>query len=122
MPQAQPVHAVFFGRFTTLVGVASFASQAIDASEYASIRLQLWRGDLESPGSMGITFKLQESMDQDTWSQLASESPGADVQTTVTADISRTWLRVVVDLTSSASAPPVCTLWAIGLLVARRSN
>lgn len=122
MPLLQPVYAVFFGRFTTLAGVHAYASQAINAAGYSRIQLQLWRGDLENAGAMNVTFKLQESMDQDTWTQLASESPGADVQTTVEADISRTWLRVVVELTSSVAAPPVCTLWAIGLLIARRSG
>lgn len=114
---APTVPVVLLGRYTTLAGGDSLVTSPIVVAEYSSIELGAWRGAMEDPAG-SFEVKLQESMDQVTWTTISATVVPSGAETPVTADLSRTWLRVWVRMT--AAAFPVVSCYLVGFLLRRR--
>ena len=115
------VPVVLLGRYTTVAGEGNFTTIPVSISKFSRIELTVWRGEFEDPG-FGYSFRLEESMDQDTWDELAVETPTSAGQTQVSADLSRSWLRARVNLTVPGSEFPVISTYAVGFLFLRRAS
>jgi len=112
------VPVVLFGRFTTIAGEDKFETVPIAVSEYSEIELTVWRGKLEDAGHTFI-LELQESMDQETWSNIGAVSPTSAGQVSLSADISRSYLRAVAEL-QAPGAFPILAIWVAGWLKKRQ--
>ena len=112
------IPVVLLGRYTTIAGEGDFTSVPISVAGYSKIELTVWRGEFADAG-YGYRLALEESMDQDTWEELAVITPTSAGETPITEDLSRSWLRVIVNLAQSGSDFPVIATYAVGLLIAR---
>lgn len=115
---AATVQVVLLGRYTTLAGTDDFVTSPIVVAEYSSIELGVWRGTMEDGGAV-FEVKLQESMDRVNWTDIDTTVVPASTETPVVADLSRTWLRIMVRLT--AGIFPVVSCYAVGFLIRRRT-
>ena len=114
------VPVVLVGRFTTFAGADSFETVPIAVSEFSEIDLTVWRGVLEDAGDQ-FTFEIQESMDQENWTQIGIVTPSGAGQVSLSADLSRSYLKAIVKLASPGGGFPVITAWVAGFLLKRRA-
>jgi hypothetical protein len=114
---AATLPVVLIGRYTTLAGADPFYTSPIVVAQYSSIELGGWRGPMED--LLGVfEFRLQESMDRETWTTIDTTNVPPGVETPISADLSRTWLRASVRMTAASFAVASCYL--VGFLVTRR--
>jgi len=112
------VPVVMMRRFTTLVGVGSFSTVAIEVKDYEKAILSAWRG----PVLFGATasFNVEESTDQKDWTLCSGASadwdPGEDTEGQVTATLTKRWLRVRA---AQAGPSPRVSCWVLGFLERR---
>ena len=125
----QLVPLVLLPRYTTYVGkpgtgagtigVAYFSTIAMDVTQYSSAIISVWRGKLIGSPTPGITFTLQESMDQVSWTDLtAGFDPGENIETETTVSLTKRWFRIIVLLGGADNA---CSCYAVGFLEERLS-
>ena len=112
------IPVVLLGRYTTIAGQGDFTSVPINVVGYSKIELTVWRGEFADAG-YGYRLALEESMDQDTWDELAVITPTSAGETQINVELSRSWLRVLVNLAVPGSEFPVIANYAVGFLIAR---
>jgi hypothetical protein len=111
---------VMLPRYTTLAGASSFTTIAMDATDYQTAILNVWRGKLKASTTFAIT--AEESTDQEVWTTCSGTNcsaydPGEATEGQVTATIKKRWYRVKVVLTGT---DPFITCWAVGFLEDRQ--
>jgi len=114
------VPLVMLPRYSTLAGATSFTTIAMDATDYQTAILNVWRGKLISGGTFAVTS--EESTDQDTWSTCSGTNcsaydPGEATEGQVSATIKKRWFRIKVVLTATDAQ---ATCWAVGFLKQRQ--
>lgn len=112
------VPVILLGRYTTLAGSDPLVTSPILVAEYSAIELGVWRGLMEDQAGI-FDIEIQESVDQVTWTMIDSAVVPPGVETPMSANLSRTWLRALVRL--MAVSFPVVTCYAVGFLVKRRT-
>jgi hypothetical protein len=85
---------------------------------YDESQLFVWRGRIVATGT--FSFVLQESMDQQRWTDLIAGDPGSEQEATYTATLTRLWVRAQVVLASDPAAFPSVSCYALGFLIRRR--
>lgn len=112
------VSLVLFPRYTTLLGATTFTTLALDATDYQSAIVNVWRAPLI--GTAGsITVSFEESTDQDTWTTCANGTggdPGPNTEVQYKPSIAKRWFRAKVVL---GGTDPGATFWALGFLELR---
>ena len=115
------VPIVLIPRFTTFAGLnTNFRTHAIAVTEYESIEVFVWRGDLDDPG-WSVTFEVEESMDQQTWTTVLSASPSATTELRATGTLTKSYIRANFTMAGNSGDFPICTAYATGNLIRRRS-
>ena len=128
MAQGELVPLVLLPRYSMYAGLTSagtgphyFSTIGMDVTEYQTAIVNVWRGKLIGTGP-GVTFTLEESSDQTTWTTCGGTSanfdPTENAETQYTAALTKRWFRIRVTL---ASADTVVTCWAVGFLEQRLS-
>ena len=118
-PRVVPI--VLIPRFTTFAGAnVEFRTHAIAVTEFESIEVFVWRGDLAS-GAWSVTFAVEESMDQENWTTVISASPTAKTELRTTGTLTKSYTRAWMSVSASAGDFPVVTAYAVGNLIRRRS-
>jgi len=113
------VPVVLIGRFSTYSGVGTFESLPVGVSEFDTAEISVWRGTMETGSS--FVFKLEASLDRETWTTLASGDPGEDTEVLHNVSLDALpWLRAVVVLGQTGPFP-VVMCWAVGQLIKRRA-
>jgi len=107
---------VFFPRFTTLAGAATFTTAPLDVSRFDGAQFQVWLGDMDGVSPVA-TLYFEESLDAQTW-VLGPQTPEGFVLDEGLAKFFSygfrlRWFRVRLVLTGSEV---IATCWAEGLL------
>lgn len=114
------VPVVMVGRYTTFAGASEFETLPIHVVGYETIEIHVWRGRMVADTS--FAFRLEESLDQQTWNTLATMNPATETEESYTGSLSSPWLRAVIALSTTSGAYPTATCYAVGLLVKRLFN
>jgi len=115
------VPIVLIPRFTTFAGKDTyFRTQAIAVTEYESIEVFIWRGDLDS-GGWNANFAVEESMDQQSWTTVLSTVPTAKSELRATGTLTKSYIRASFWLDAPGTDFPIVTAYAVGNLIRRRS-
>jgi len=115
MSKTQPF--AFAPRYSSLAGSTDFFAEPIPVAEFDSVEVYVWRGPLPAGGD--FSFQLQESLDQQKWSNLSGGDPGSTTEATYESDLTKSWLRAKITLGTSADFP-VVSYYAVGYLIRRR--
>ena len=112
---------VMFPRFTTIAGIASFKTAALNVERYSDGWGTVWRGEILGGGlTPSFEITMQESEDQQTWftcgGSAAAADPGQDEERSLDFSISTRWLRAKIVLSGDE---PVVTCWMVGFLKPR---
>lgn len=115
---------VMIPRFTSYVGDGDYRSVLLDVSEYAAFVLSVWRGPLvKGVGTgAGLSLTFEDSDDAEVWTTVSGTSAivTADASSVVSAELTKRWLRVRLELTEDSTDHAVAlTCWAMGHLVRR---
>ena len=115
------VPIVLIPRFTTFAGPNyEFRTHAMAVTEYESIEVFVWRGDLDDPG-WSVTFAVEESMDQENWTIVISASPSATSELRTYGTLTKSYIRAYIHVGASSGDFPILTTYATGNLIRRRS-
>jgi len=120
MSDQKTVPVVLLGRFTTLAGAGRFKTTPVEVVRYSAFRLFAWRGEMADP-SYQFRLSIEESNDQDEWDVISTVAIAPDNEAAVTGEITRAWLRAVVELSAPPSDFPVATCYVVGSLAKRRT-
>lgn len=112
------VPLVLLPRYSTLAGASTFSTTAVRVDDYDEAQVFVWRGLLAATCTFRIT--LQDSMDQQLWTDLFMGDPGAETEATYTVPLTRLWFRAQVVLGGTPPAFPSVSCYALGFLVSRR--
>jgi hypothetical protein len=128
MAQGTLVPLVLLPRYTTYAGLTVagtgphfFCTIAMDVTEYQTAIVNIWRGVFIGT-TPGVTFNLEESSDQLTWTTCGGTSldftVSENTETQYTAALTKRWFRIrLVPATSTT----VFSCWAVGFLEQRLS-
>lgn len=115
---ASTVPLVLLPRYTTFAGASTFTTSPVRIEGYDESQMFVWRGRIVSAGT--FSFVLQESMDQQRWTDLIAGDPGSEQEATYTSALTRLWLRAKVVLGSDPADFPTVSCYAVGFLIRRR--
>jgi len=121
------VPLVMIPRFTTYAGRASpfqyFATVGLEVSEYKSVMLNVWRGNVVGEITPGFSIWFEESTDQDRWTHCQGMpggpigcDPGENDEEQYRFPVKKRWFRVRVQL---GGRDNVVSCWAVGFLQLR---
>ena len=117
-PRVVPI--VLIPRFTTFAGAnVEYRTHAIAVTEYESIEVFVWRGDLADAG-WSVTFAVEESMDQENWTTVISASPSAKSEQRTWGTLTKSYIRAWMSVAASGGDFPVVTAYAVGNLIRRK--
>ena len=112
---------VLIPRFTTFAGKdTNFRTHAIAVTEYESIEVFIWRGDLADAG-WSVNFTVEESMDQQSWTTVIYAAPSAKSEQRTTGTLTKSYVRANLALSASGGDFPIVTAYAVGNLIRRKS-
>jgi hypothetical protein len=116
------VPLVLIPRFTTYAGPHEFKTVGMDVTQFQNAIVSVWRGELGGSGTPDVDFYLEESSDQETWTQCSGITqpftPAVGLEVQYVVELRKRWFRIQVDLSGTG---PIVTCWAAGFLEERLS-
>ncbi len=102
----EPVRMMLFPRHTSLVGVATYYQEPVNARQFYAATLTAWRG-----GGIGVdsgTLLVETSQDLRYWDSAGTSLSTGETPVPVGLEVE--WLRVGVGLTGTSPSVPVWVL------------
>jgi hypothetical protein len=106
---------VLVPRFTSFIGQENYSTAPVEVSAYAKAHVSLWRGPfIGDLGTGNFGFKIQESHDAYKWTTLATPTVPLNGAVLASVDLTRRWMRLLVEMFEDLSGNCALTCWATG--------